>query len=100
MREGGYSRLKTDKEGDNYFATREEKKTSGSCASVIPISDPMDSRSKYHCDRSPKKTEEDEEERRQREERWRGKEEEIGSLVVRAKTRSIDRTCPSTTTIR
>lgn len=97
MREGGYSRLKTDKEGDNYFATREEKKTSGSCASVIPISDPLGSRSKYHCDRSQRRR------KRSRKKEDGGKKGGVGkkkegSLVVRAK--SIDRVCPSTMTIR
>jgi len=32
----GWIPSETDREGDNYFATREERKTSGSCASVVP----------------------------------------------------------------
>lgn len=36
MRMRGWIPSETDREGDNYFATREERKTSGSCASVVP----------------------------------------------------------------
>lgn len=33
----GWILSETDREGDNYFATREERKTSGNCAGVVPI---------------------------------------------------------------
>lgn len=96
----GWISSETDREGDNYFATREERKTSGSCASGgfqwFPVS-----RCKYHCDRLQRsllilrkickyaKIEEDEKDRKWKEATWRRKKGRKENSSLRAKMRSI-----------
>lgn len=90
----GWIPSETDREGDNYFATREERKTSGSCASVVPMV--PGSRSKY-CDRLQRsllilrkickyaKIEEDEKDRKWKEANVTKEERKKGKLVVTRK---------------